>query len=247
MNSYTSFAEIYDKLMKEDFNYNHIADFVENIFSEYNINAKLVCELACGTGNITIPLSERGYDMIAVDKSTEMLNIARAKTENAGNILFLNQDITKIDLYGTADAFICLIDGINYIIQPNSLLKMFKRIKTCFLEPGGIFLFDISSEYKLKNTIGNNTFINNGNEIFYTWENRYIEDKHLSDMYLNFFVKRKNGSYRRFAERHLQRAYSADEIIKLLRLAGFKKVDLYDGMNFMPPNENSQRIVFAAI
>lgn len=246
MNSYTSFAAFYDKLMTEDFNYAEIADFIENIFGEYDIDARLVCELACGTGNITIPLSQRGYDMIAIDKSTDMLDIAREKAGAESGILFLNQDMTKIDLYGTVDAVVCLIDGINYVLNANSLFKMMKRIKTCFLEPGGIFLFDISSERKLKSVIGNNTFINNGDDVFYTWENRYLEKKRLCDMYLNFFVKSKKGLYRRFAERHLQRAYSADEIVKMLYAAGFEKVDMYDGMSFNAPNEQSDRIVFAA-
>ena len=246
MNSYTCFAEFYDKLMAEDFNYSHIADYVENVFDAYSVDANLVCELACGTGNITIPLAKRGYDMIAVDNSYDMLDIARKKASSLcdNNILFLNQNMTSVDLYGTVDAFICLVDGINYILNPYSLYKMFKKIKTCFLEPDGIFIFDISSEHKLKNVIGNNTFIHDGSDVFYSWENRYIESKRMSDMYLNFFVQNKNGSYRRFSERHLQRACGLKEIEAIVRKAGFKKADIYDGMSFNNAHEESERIVF---
>lgn len=243
MNSYTNFSEYYDRLMNSDFNYEHIADYVENVFASYGLNPELVCELACGTGNITLPLAKRGYDMIATDKSCDMLERARSKC-GGENILFLNQDMTKLDLYGSVDAVICLIDGINYVPAPGSLFKMFKRIKTCFLEPGGIFLFDISSEYKLKEKIGGNTFVYNGEEIFYTWENRFV--KNMSDMYLTFFIRNKNGSYRRFAERHIQRAYGEKELCAMLKKAGFTTVDTFDGMSFSPVRSESERIVFAA-
>lgn len=242
MNSYTDFSEYYDRLMRSDFNYEHIADYLENLFDLFGCNPNLVCELACGTGNITLPLSKRGYDMIAVDKSYEMLDIARKKSD--GSILFLNQDMTKLDLYGSVDAVICMIDGINYVLNPNSLFNMFKRIKTCFLEPGGIFIFDISSEYKLKEKIGSNTFVYNGEDIYYSWENRFV--RKMSDMYLTFFVRHKNGLYRRFAERHIQRAYREDEIICMLKKAGFTSVQAFDGMTFNPVKADSERIVFAA-
>lgn len=245
MNSYTDFAGYYDRLMRGDFDYLKIADYIENLFSRYDKDVKLICELACGTGNITIPLAARGYEMIGVDSSVQMLDVARKK-DKQGDILFLNQNMTKLDLYGTVDAFLCMTDGMNYVLSASSLFHMFKRIKTCFLEPDGLFIFDVSSEYKLREIVGNNTFIHSHEDIFYSWENRYIENKHLSDMFLNFFVKNKNGTYRRFCERHLQRAYRTEELVSLLYAAGFKKVDLFDAMDFSAPQETSERIVFVA-
>ena len=109
MSSYSEFATYYDRLMNEDINYNHIADFIENIFIQHNISPELVCDLACGTGNITIPMAKRGYEMIAVDKSFQMLDEARKKAANENlDILFLNQNISKLDLFGTCDAFLCI-------------------------------------------------------------------------------------------------------------------------------------------
>ena len=133
--SYTAFSAFYDRLMAADFDYGKIADHIENLLDLCGCDAKLVCELACGTGNVTIPLAKRGYDMIAADISPDMLDIARKKAadENLSDILFLNQNMTKIDLYGTVDAFLCMIDGINYCIAPEPLFNMFKKIKTCFL------------------------------------------------------------------------------------------------------------------
>ena len=160
MSSYMKFAEIYDTLMKEDIDYNKWVNYIESIFSHYGKNPKIVCDLACGTGNFTIPLSKLGYDMIGVDKSVEMLNIARSKSQNEGkNIMFLNQSISKLDLYGGCDAFLCMIDGFNYILSPKALFNALKRIKDCFLEPDGSLIFDISSPYKLKKYLGNNSFI----------------------------------------------------------------------------------------
>ena len=246
MNSYKNFADYYDQLMTEDINYEKIADYIENIFSENDINPELVCDLACGTGNVTIPLAKRGYEMIAVDKSVQMLNAAREKASHANlDILFLNQNITKLDLYGTCDAFLCMIDGINYILNPHSLEKMFERIKKCFINPHGLIVFDISTFYKLSEIIGCNTFIHDGDDIFYSWENKYYKEKKLSDMYLNFFVKEKHG-YRRFSERHLQRAYKQYEIKNALKKAGFTDIKTYEYLTFNEPSNKSQRIIFVA-
>lgn len=242
MNNYSDFAYIYDKLMHRDINYEKWADYIENLFDMYGVNPSLVCDLACGTGNITIPLAKRGYDMTGVDVSEDMLNVARSKSEGL-DILYLNQNITSLDLYGTMGAFLCMIDGINYILPPKSLLALFSRIKTCFLDKGGLFIFDISTEYKLRGVIGGNTFVHCGKNVFYTWQNRYIEKKKLSDMFLTFFVKQKGG-YKRFEERHLQRAHSEDELRIILHRAGFETVDTYDELSFSPPEKDSKRIVF---
>ena len=165
MNSYTDFAYIYDSLMHKDIDYEKWADYIENLFIMYDVNPDLVCDLACGTGNITIPLAKRGYDMTGVDISEDMLNIAREKADGL-DILFLNQSMTDLDLFGTMGAFLCMIDGINYILPPKSLLTLFTKIKTCFIDPDGLFIFDISTEYKLKNVIGSNTFVHSDKNIF---------------------------------------------------------------------------------
>lgn len=242
MNSYSGMAGVYDALMHRDIDYEKWADYIENLFDRYDVSPKLVCDLACGTGNMTIPLARRGYDMTGVDISKEMLNIARSKSEGL-DILYLNQNITALDLYGTMGAFICMIDGLNYILPPKSLLKLFTRIKTCFIDDGGLFIFDISTEHKLKNIIGSNTFIHCGKRIFYAWQNRYFEKKKLSDMFLTFFIE-QSGKYLRFEERHLQRAHSEKELVSLLKCAGFTSVDTYDALTFDKPKSNSNRIVF---
>lgn len=247
MNSYTNFASVYDRLMMADFNYEKWADYLENLFGEYQKDVSLVADLACGTGNITLPLARRGYEMIGLDSSPDMLELAqkKAQAENL-DILFLNQNMTRMDLYGTVDAFLCMIDGINYVLNPESLFRMFQLMKRCFLEPDGIFIFDISSEYKLRETIGNQTFNYSDASLFYSWENRYLEKLRISDMELTFFQRLKNGSYRRFSERHLQRAYRPDELSGMLKKAGFSKVDCFSELSFCAPKKEDQRIVFVA-
>ena len=246
MSSYTEFALFYDRLMREDINYQHIADHIENLFAYYDISPSLICDLACGTGNITLEMAKRGYEMIGVDKSVQMLEIAQTKARKSGaDILFLNQNITKLDLFGTCDAFLSVIDGINYILSPKALIDMLTRIKNCFINPDGLFIFDISSEYKLERIIADNTFIYDKDDIFYTWENRYLKEKKISDMYLNFFVKDKKR-YRRFCERHLQRAYSEEEIKAAFIKSGFSDIRTFDGYSFEKPTPKSERIVFSA-
>ena len=242
MNSYSDFAYIYDSLMHRDINYEKWADYIENLFDMYDINPKLVCDLACGTGNITIPLARRGYDMTGVDISEDMLNIAREKAQGT-DILFLNQSIERLDLYGTMGAFLCMIDGINYVIAPKLLEYAFKRMKTCFMDPDALFIFDISTRHKLENIIGGNTFVHSDKNIFYAWQNRYIKEKNLSDMMLTFFV-RQGKSYKRFEERHLQRAYTEKELRYMLKKAGFSKIDTYHELTFDAPRPDSERIVF---
>lgn len=244
MKSYNDFAYIYDGLMHKDVNYEQWADYIENLFDKYNINPKLVCDLACGTGNITIPMAKRGYDMTGVDISQDMLNAAREKSQGE-KILYLNQSITKLDLYGSMGAFLCMIDGFNYILSPKSLENALRRIKTCFMDKDGILIFDISTRHKLQNVIGNNTFIHSERDVFYSWQNRYVEGKNISDMMLTFFTK-ENNTYRRFEERHLQRAYTEEEMKYILKKAGFESVDTYHELTFEKPKKESERIVFAA-
>jgi len=247
MNSYTYFAKFYDSLMSEDTDYEKWVDYIEEIFKKYNRKPKIVCDLACGTGNFTIPMAQRGYDMIGVDKSFDMLCVARDKSADLGlDIIFLEQSFLSLDLYGGCDAFLCMIDGFNYVLSPQSLYKIAKKIKDCFLEPNGIVIFDLSSPFKLKEYIGDNTFIYDKNDIFYAWENRFHEKTSISDMYINFFAKSTHG-YKRFCEHHLQRAYTEDEIKKIFTKAGFSKVAAYSPMTFESPAKTDMRTLYVAI
>lgn len=242
--SYGQFSSIYDRLISEDINYERLCDFIENVFAERGINPSLVADLACGTGGVTLPLARRGYDMIGIDRSADMLNLARDKN-GADGILFLNQDITALDLYGTVGAAVCMTDGFNYILSDKALFHALRRLRTCFLDPGAALIFDVSSEYKLKNQLGNNTFVYDTDEIFYVWENRYLDKKQLCDMTINFFRK-KSGGWQRICERQLQRARTAEQLYSILRSAGYVNIEYFSSTEFAAGNDRSPRLWFAA-
>lgn len=239
MNSYTDFAYVYDKLIDQD--YEKWADYIETLFEKSGVSPSLVLDLGCGTGSITALLAARGYDMIGVDLSCDMLNVARDKAQSLGaDILYLCQDIRELELYGTVDAVVCTLDVLNYITDENELSSVFSLVKN-YLNPGGVFLFDVNTKYKLSRVLGANTFVTEENGVFYTWENEY--EKGLSRQYLTFFAD-CGGSYKRFDESHIQRAYSLRKIRKLLLKNGFETLGEFEALTLKKPRLNSEKVVF---
>lgn len=239
MNNYTDFAYIYDKLIDQD--YEKWADYVEEIFRRNNLKPSLVLDLGCGTGSITNILAKRGYDMIGIDLSCDMLNVARDKAaEQNSDVLYLCQDIREFELYGTVDAVICTLDVINYITDTDDLKHVFGLVKN-YLNDGGIFIFDINTEYKLKEILGNNTFINDEDGIFYSWENEYKDG--ISSQYLTFFSERDDGAYDRFDEMHVQRAYTVGQIRSMLLENGMSFEGEYKVLTFEKPDDECEKSV----
>lgn len=236
---YGEFARIYDRLMHRDIDYGKWCDYIEKLFEVSGCKPQTVCELACGTGNITARLAARGYEMTGVDISADMLAAGDRKLKN---IQVFCADMSKFAPLQKYDAFLCMIDGINYVLVPSALMRTFKNVKAA-LTTGGVFIFDISTVHKLKNIIGNETFIHSEYDIFYSWQNEFIEKYRISDMLLNFFV-RKGGRYVRFEERHAQRGWTVWEITELLRRAGFSEIGIYDELTTAPPHRHSERVVF---
>ncbi|MBS7298362.1 MAG: methyltransferase domain-containing protein [Eubacteriales bacterium] len=240
--SYAAFSTIYDRMIAEDVDYGKICDFIENVFIDRGIAPVLIADLACGTGGVTLPLAARGYDMIGIDRSFDMLDIAGRK-DKEHKILFLNQSIENLDLYGTVGAALCMTDGFNYVLSDKTLLSALKRLRTCFMDKGGVLIFDVSTEHKLKNVLADKTFVYDTDDIFYAWENKYYPKKKLCEMTINFFNRTKRG-YRRITERQLQRARSTKEIKRLLVLAGFVNVECYSSTSFSPEREDAERLWF---
>lgn len=241
--SYNEFAYVYDKIINTD--YEKWIDYLEKIFKLNNTEPKLVLDLACGTGNITCRLSDKGYDMIGVDNSCDMLSVALQKSfESNKNILFLNQDITDFDLYGSVDAILCMMDGVNYLTDLKKVNKMFERVNY-FLNPGGLFIFDFRSEYGLSKIVSNNTFIEDSKDVTYIWQNEYDNERRISNMDLIFFVK-EEGSYNKFYESHSLKSYSIGEIKKALENSKLELINVYDDLSFEPPVSQSERIFIVA-
>ncbi len=239
---YNDFAYIYDKLIN-DVDYKEWADYYFKIFQRYGLDPKLGLDLGCGTGNLTVELANRGIEMTGVDLSEDMLMVAREKSDGL-DILYLNQDMTEFELYGTVDFIISSLDCINYITDKRDLLKVMKLANN-YLGPGGLFIFDINTRYKLENVIGDNTFILEDDDCFCSWQNEYDKRRKLSDFYLTFFCK--NGEeYTRFDEHHNERAYDIDEIKAIIESSGMRLLKVYHDRSFENPKKNSERVFFVA-
>ncbi|MBU5677028.1 class I SAM-dependent methyltransferase [Alkaliphilus sp. MSJ-5] len=244
VDQYCGFAHLYDRLM-EDVDYEDWANYVEKVMAQNRNKPHKILEIACGTGNVTIPLAKKGYNILGLDISKDMLMIAKNKAlENNINILFIEQDMIDLELEEKFDCILSMCDGINYIVDINDLMKVFQGVYNA-LEDGGVFIFDISSHYKIKNILGNNTFGENLEDLCYLWENYFDEGSNTIEMDLTFFIQ-DGKYYRKEEEYHVQRAYKVEEIIKILNQLDFKDIKEYDGFTFNPPKDNSERIFFVA-
>ncbi len=237
---YNDFAYVYDRLIN-DVDYKEWADYYFKIFQRYGLNPKLGLDLGCGTGNLTLELANRGIEMTGVDLSEDMLMVAREKSEGL-DILYLNQDMTEFELYGTVDFIVSSLDCVNYITDKRDLLKVMKLVNN-YLDPGGLFIFDINTRYKLESIIGDNTFILENDDCFCSWQNEYDKKRKLSDFYLTFFLKDGEG-YTRFDEQHTQRAYEIEEIKALIESSGMRLLKVYHDRSFENPKKNSERVFF---
>lgn len=246
MSSYESFAQVYDLFM-EDTPYNEWAEYICKIWSKHSKEIKLVADLGCGTGNITQLLADKGYDMIGIDISEPMLAKAIEKANQSGSsVLYLNQDMRAFELYGTVDSIISVCDSINYITEEDDLLQVFKLVNN-YLDPDGLFIFDINTIYKFENILGCNSFSQTTENSAYTWENYYDEEEGINEFYTNFFIlDEESGQYNRYEEYHYEKGWSIEKITELLEKAGLKLLNVYDENSFNPPTATSQRIYFVA-
>ncbi len=232
---YGKFSSLYDDLMK-DVNYIKTAEYYQAIFEKFGQKPELVLDLGCGSGNLTRIMQEKGYDMIGIDASEEMLSVAKEKDSKS---LYLQMDATEFELYGTVDAIVSYLDLVNYLTEDGDLDKLMHLVQN-YLNYDGLFVFDISTEYKLKNILGDNTLTYDDGKIFYVWENN-LEDK-FCNMFLTFFVK-EGEHYNRIEEEQCQRIYTKEEIISSAEKAGLVPLGVF-GENFNAPLENDERIYF---
>lgn len=245
--SYEFLSHIYDDLM-QDTNYKDWADYLIKLIKDQGENPLNILELGCGTGNITLELLQKGYEVVGVDISEEMLEIAGEKTEIFGDkVILIEQDITELDFdVYEIDTVIAVNDTFNYILDKeklnNLLVYLHPRLKT-----GGQLVFDLSSGYKLQNTLGANTFGESFEEMAYLWENYYDQESGQVFMEINIFEK-KGQYYERFTETHVQRAYKQKEITDILQEIGYRNIKVYSDFNFDENiKENAQRLFFSCV
>ena len=246
MSSYQALAGCYDALT-EDVAYEKRADFIEKLLRRSRVPVKTVLDLACGTGTMTCILTERGYEMISVDGSEDMLAAAREKAAGiAGEPpVFLHQDMTGLDLYGTVEAAICCLDSLNYLVRPADVQKTFQRLRL-FIQPGGVLVFDINTPEKLRGLDGQ-VFLDETEDVYCVWRTEFEKRSGVCTYYMDIFQRTRGELWERSGECHRQRAYEVEQLRSWLLEAGFTNIKTYGDCRMSAPREGEQRIYFSAI
>ncbi len=240
MSGYGDFAEVYD-LLTFNVPYDELADYYAEILKRF-VSGTRVLDIGCGTGSLTVRLSERGFDMIGADASTEMLTIAAGKSSD---VLWICRDMENIDVGGTVDAVISTLDSINHLETPDLILQCFRRAADC-LESGGLFAFDVNTVFKHREILGDNTFVYDVDGVYCVWQNTYDERDNGVDIDLDLFFENEDGSYSRGGENFREIALSAEEYCRLLEKAGFEVANVWEYQTFDKPSDNSEKYTIAA-
>ena len=245
MEMYEDFALVYDRFMDET-PYEEWCQFVVGRLKQDQITDGILLDLGCGTGSMTELLAKQGYDMIGVDLSDSMLDIAMEKRAQSGhNILYLQQDMREFELYGTVRAVICLCDSLNYLLEEDDLLTTFKLVNN-YLDPNGLFIFDFNTVYKYETVIGDSTIAENREDCGFIWENYYDPEEEINEYDLTIFVKQQKDLFRKFTETHLQRGYTLETMKRLVEQSGLIFVEALDADTHGSVTETSERIYVIA-
>ena len=243
--AYENLAGCYDQFTR-DVDYVRWAGYLERHFARSALPIHTVLDLACGTGSLTLELARRGYEMIGVDQSEEMLAQAAEKCRQASEIppLFLHQSMDKLDLYGTIDACVCCLDSVNYVTSPQKLERAFQRVHT-FLMPGGLFVFDVNTPDKLR-ALDGQVFLDESADAYCVWRADYSARRRVCTYGMDLFTLEPDGRWSRAEELHEEYAYEPDELEALLIRAGFSRIKQYGERKLRAPKAGEGRIFFAA-
>ena len=242
---YQDFAEIYDELMY-DVDYESWAEYYARLLSIYDVHEGKLCECACGTGGLTLPLHRMGFQMTGVDQSREMLWQASQKARKQGIAMpFVQQDMKALNLHRPMDAVLATCDGVNYLLTEEDLLSFFRAAKRS-IRPGGALIFDVSTPYKLKQILCSRLLWDDRDHITYLWQNTWHEQTKTVDLDLCFFIRENGDQYRRMEEHQTQRAWDPQTLKEMLWRAGFRTVSFYGDMTLNPAQDQNQRWHVAA-
>lgn len=237
MSSYETFAKFYDSLT-ENVNYEVRNDYVSNFFSRYNENGKKILDLACGTGTMTKFFVDKGYSVIGIDLSSDMLTVAKEKCPDTQ---FIKADMKHFSLTDNVDCCLCSLDAINHLTDIEDVDQCFKCVSEA-LNLGGIFIFDVNTPYKHNSVLADNTFVFDEEDYFLAWDNNYIGDNTV-EIFLDFFIF--NGkNYERYSENFSEKAYTVEELKMCLDRNSFEIIGIYDELTQEEPNDRSERIYF---
>lgn len=269
--AYSDFARVYDELM-DNVPYEAWCENLAALIEQYGISRpsakkgaepedgpgtaaleealdaerNLVLDLGCGTGTLTELLSGKGYDMIGVDNSPEMLEIAAEKRMGSGSgILYLQQDMRELELYSTVGTVISVCDSLNYLLEEEELLAVFRLVNN-YLYPGGLFIFDFNTVYKYSQVIGDAVIAENREDCSFIWENYYHEEDEVNEYDLTVFVREDGDVFRRFTENHFQRGYAPLTMSRLVEQAGMRVIRLLDADTLGEVTAQSERVYVLA-
>lgn len=245
MSGYGFFSSVYDTLT-ENVNYAARADYIADLLADNGIKGGILLDLACGTGTLGIEMSKKGFEVIGVDASADMLSVAMNNAYEADrNILFLCQPMQQLDLYGTINAAICTLDSINHLTDPDDVQATFDKV-SLFTEPGGVFVFDVNTVYKHREILADNTFVYDMDDVYCVWQNSLDSATDTVQIDLDIFEQVDDGIYERMQESFCERAYALPLLKEMLGKAGFETVAVYDELSREEPKENSERLFIVA-
>lgn len=244
VSAYNYLAEYYDRLM-HDCDYDKWSQYLYLLLTKHGcLPPSIGMDAACGTGNITRNLWEKGYKITGFDISESMLTCAADKS-SGGKPSYLQADITKFYTVEPLQFMTCCCDGINYL--PHG--KLGKALANVYnaLNCGGVFLFDISSEYKYKTLLDNRTYSDEAEGVYCVFSSYLNKANTKLNMDVELFIENSAGTYRRFSEAHEQYVYSQGQLTEALKHAGFKTVKSYGFLTQKTPAADSERIQFVAV
>ena len=245
MDAYTGFAGVYDRFM-EDVPYERWCSMIINELKMASIEDGLVLDLGCGTGTLTGMLAAAGYDMIGVDASAEMLQCAMEKRDASGHdILYLCQDMREFELYGTVRAVVSTCDTMNYLLTRSDFIQTVRLVNN-YLDPGGLFIFDLNTLYKFRELMGNTTIAESGEDASFIWDNFFDEETGRNEYDLTLFIRQENGLYERQIEVHEEQGYTLEEVRNFLAAGGMEFVRVFDADTGGAPTDTSEKVIFIA-
>lgn len=243
---YEGFANVYDHVMNH-IPYEEWFGKLKKYLADHGVVSGTICELGCGTGIMTELFAGAGFKMIGVDKSADMLSLAALKkVESGSDILYLEQDMEELELAEPVDAVISVCDSINYLMQEDALDSMLGHVRQN-LKPEGYFIFDMKTAYCYQNIIGNQTWVEQDEEVSYIWENYFYDDSGINEYMLTIFKKQPDGDlYERIEEAHYQKVYEVEHLKKLIEKNGLEMINCFDESMEKEPSDTSERIYVVA-
>ena len=243
MGAYEALAASYDRLTN-DVDYEATVDFYYEILKQEGLKPRTAVDLACGTGSVTAILARKGLQTIGVDMSEEMLTVASQK---AGDVhpapWFICQSLQQLHLPRAVDLAVCALDSLDYITDPADCKEAIRRTYK-YLNPGGIFIFDVNTPEKLRAMDGQ-VFLDEDEDVYCVWRGEFDEQTNICSYGMDLF-QRKGNLWERSFEEHREYAYSADQLVDYLKDAGFTHIRVYGDRRMEAPKEGEQRIYIKA-